>query len=96
MDPTLSALFYGTLALSFRAAIDHHVGLMARQGDNTALDNRLLTGALMNELFAGTLPAQTAGLNTASHAPVPQPWIVPNWANPQGGPPAQTPTGKNG
>jgi len=83
MDPmleaNLAAIMTGFTAGSVQGAAtqrDHHVGLLARQGDNTALDHRLLTGALMSELFTGTAPAKLATLNTASHTPIPQPYKV--------------------
>jgi hypothetical protein len=69
MDP-ISQL----LLLSFKTQADHQVGLIARQGDGAQQDNRILTVAAVNELFAGALPNNVGGLNTASHAPVPQPW----------------------
>lgn len=84
MDPNLAFVmqsFLASMTQSSKIQSDHHAGLMARLGDNTALDHRLLTGALMQELFSGTLPQQVAGLNSSSHVPGVQPF-QPSFVNP--------------
>ena len=84
----MMAVFFGSWGASMKAQADHHAGLMARQGDYAAQDNRLITAAVMNELFTGTGPSKLAALQTASHAPTAQPYVVPNFVTPAGKVPA--------
>ena len=80
MDPNLQAIMTAFTAGSVQsqgAQRDHHVGMLARQGDFAAQDNRLITNLIMSMLVSADDPAQFAGLNTASHIPIPQPWAGP-------------------
>jgi hypothetical protein len=80
VDPNLQFVmqsFLASMNLSFKAQVDHQVGLMARQGDYSALDNRLLSGALMQELFTTDDASKFAGFQAGSHVPIPQPWAGP-------------------
>ena len=84
MDPTAQG-FLNQIIIAFVAGAvqsqgaqrDHHVGLLARQGDYAAQDNRLITAAVMNELFTGTDASKYASLQTASHVPANQQYPVP-------------------
>jgi hypothetical protein len=54
-------------------------------------DHRSLTAAVVREIALSPDPGAVADFNTVSHVPTPQPFVAPNFVNPQGGPPAQTP-----
>lgn len=54
-------------------------------------DHRCLSAMNAREIGMGADPATVADFNTVSHVPTAQPYVSPNFVNPQGGPPASTP-----
>ena len=87
MDPVIQALFNNIAA---NMATDH-ITRMGRQADMALADQRTITAYVMNQAAGAGVPELTGGLNTASHIPTSQPYVAPNFVNPQGGPPATTP-----
>ena len=80
MDPNLQAIMIAFTVGSVQsqgAQRDHHVGMLARQGDFAAQDNRMITSAILSMLISSDDPAQFAGLQTASHVPGVQPYPGP-------------------
>lgn len=69
MDPNISALFFGSMALSFKAQADSQALLHMQLAYGLQMDNRLLTGALMNELFTGSDPSKAMDYGLASVTP---------------------------
>lgn len=71
MDPMTSILqlFLGGMASSFKAQAD--AAAMAQGGLSYALlmDNRLLTGALMSEMFTSADPGKAMDFNNAARTP---------------------------
>ena len=57
----------------------HHQERAARQSDATQIDNRGLNAAVLKAITESDLAEVVAGMNTGSHAPIPQPWMVPPW-----------------
>jgi hypothetical protein len=73
---------------SMKASSDHHAGMMARQGDFAAQDNRMITAAVMNELFTGTDPSKYADFKASSVTPQPPPGPQAGMAGAAAGNPA--------
>lgn len=82
MDPTISMAFQ-TLVQSNAAEQAHRAG---RQSDASAALMQGLSAAVFGVLTQAQTPGNVADLNTASHVPVPQPWVVPNFIQPTGKP----------
>lgn len=61
-----------------------HSEAMRRHSDASQIDNRGLNAAVFKAMTEADLAEITAGLNTASHAPTPQPFVVPNFLTPAG------------
>ena len=61
-----------------------HQERVGRQSDATAMDNRGLNAAVFKAQTEADLAEVVAGLNTGSHAPTPQPFVVPNFVTPAG------------
>lgn len=69
MDPTISAAF-GNLTL----------GMAQRYNLQAGVDHAVLARMLIQ----GGDPANFADLQTGSHVPTPQPFVVPNFVSPAG------------
>lgn len=54
-------------------------------------DHRCLSAAIAREIAQADDPQTFGTLNAASHVPTAQPFVAPNFVNPQGGPPATAP-----
>lgn len=78
MTNGLSAAF-ASLALSMA---QQHQERLGRQSDATQVDNRGLNAAVFKAVTESDMGEIIAQLNTASHAPTPQPWITPPWVTP--------------
>jgi hypothetical protein len=73
MDPTVNS--------QMQAAWGYLVqGLQTRAEQ----DHRVLGGILTRMLIQGGDPANYADLQTGSHVPTPQPYVVPNFVSPSG------------
>jgi len=75
MDPTIGAAF----AQAALQASQDHAARMARQADYAGQDHRILTAYLMGQASSANVPENVGGLNTASHVPVPQPFVAPGY-----------------
>jgi hypothetical protein len=71
MDPMTSImqLFLGGMASSFKAQADAAAMAQGGLGYAILMDNRLLTGALMSEMFTSSDPSKTMDFNTAARTP---------------------------
>lgn len=65
MDPTLVGILNGELAADIR------IGGRAHERYLQVMDR-----AFLSDYLGQDIPQQIAGLNTASHSPVPQPWMA--------------------
>jgi len=73
MDPNLVGILAGELAADVRA-----------NGRASERYLQTLDRAFLSEYLEGqdSVPGRVADLNTASHVPVPQPYVVPNFVKP--------------
>lgn len=91
VDPTIDSQLAAAMARGVIRQSDHADEGARRQSDGAAFDMRALGAAIAREIVTSNDPMAIAGLNTASHVPGAQPFVVPNFVNPQGGPPATKP-----
>jgi hypothetical protein len=79
MDPSVT----NALAAGFAALIQRESTQSAervgRQSDGAAADMRGIGAAVFRLLAEASDPSYDADLNTLSHAPTPQPYVVPNY-----------------
>lgn len=84
MDPVVASAFSSAFAgMALRMSQDHNERT-GRQSDATQIDNRGLNAAVFKAVTESDMAEIVAGLNTASHAPTAQPFVVPNFVTPAG------------
>lgn len=84
MDPSVLNALAASFALSALRQSDEQMLRIGRQSDASQIDNRGMTAAVFTALAQADDPETVADLNTASHAPTPQPFVVPNFVTPTG------------
>lgn len=84
MDPTVTNSISAAFAQLSLSMAQQHQERLGRQSDGTQVDNRGLNAAVFKAMTEADLPEIVAGLNTSSHVPTAQPFIVPNYVTPAG------------
>lgn len=84
MDPTVTNGFSAAFAALGLSMAQQHQERLGRQSDAAQLDNRGLNAAVFKAVTESDMGEIIANLNTASHAPTAQPFVVPNYVRPDG------------
>lgn len=84
MDPTVLNGFSAAFASLALGQAQQHDLAQRRQTDATQIDNRGLNAAVFKAITESDMGEIIANLNTASHAPTAQPFVVPNFISPAG------------
>lgn len=79
MDPVVANSFNTVMAHLATASSQQHQERLGRQSDASQIDNRGLNAAVFKAMTEADMGEIVASLNTASHAPTAQPFVVPNW-----------------
>jgi hypothetical protein len=84
VDPTVANGFSASFAALALSMGQQHQERLGRQSDATQVDNRGLNAGVFKAMTEADLAEVIAGLNTGSHAPTAQPYVVPNFVRPDG------------
>lgn len=79
MDPAVINSFSAGFAALGLSMTQQHQERVGRQSDATQLDNRAMNAGVFKAITESDAGEILATLNTASHSPVPQPWVSPPW-----------------
>ena len=80
MDPTIAMAF----AQMTQANAAEQAQAVARQRDGAAEDMRGIGAGVFRLIAQASDPSTYADLQTSSHVPTPQPYVVPNFITPNG------------
>lgn len=79
MDPTIAQQLAAAWGQSIQSNNDQSARAAQRQADSSAALMQGIAAGGFQAILNANVPTQTADLNTAAHAPVPQPWVTPGF-----------------
>lgn len=86
MDPTVTNQLNAATAAVVQANMAEQTQAIARQRDTAAAVMNSISAGVFRLIAQSSDPSTYADLQTASHVPTPQPYIVPNFVQPTGKP----------
>lgn len=84
MDPDVAKQMAAAWGNAIMRQNDEQTARIGRQSDAAAQDMRGLTAGVFRLIAQASDPSTYADLQTSSHVPTPQPYVVPNFVTPNG------------